>query len=332
MISSRSRNCRKLAVAILAAGVVTLAAASLVGAGTQTRLVVKTPPYPIWAAYANGTVWVGTHHSSLIYRIAPASGRIVKRVIDSRTPCTEPATGFGSIYVGDCIDEGTSTIQISARLNKPVRELPGDSPVVGFGSVWTLSGSGSLVRRFDPRTGVVLARIPTNLNEGVGGGQESLGTAGADSIWLGSQTTKTVLRISAATNKVTSVIALPGAAASATPDQGYAGGAQMAYAAGKVFYGNPAGVFEIDPSTNTARLLAIKIGALDYWGDITFATGLGSVWVRTSGTQVTRIDPASGSVVGTYPAAGGGGGMAIVGHSLWVTNAALDTTWREPVT
>jgi hypothetical protein len=320
-----------LTVAILVAGIVTLASSSLVGAATQKRLVVKTPPYPIWAAYANGTVWVGTHHSNVIYRIAPATGRIVKRVIDSTTPCGEPATGFGSIYVGDCIDEGGNTIQISARSNKPVRELPGGNPVVGFGSVWTLSGSGSLVRRFDPRTGIVLARIPTNLSEGAAGGQESLGTAGAGSIWLGSETTKTVLRISAATNTVTNVIDLPGAATSATADQGYAGGAQMAYAGGKVFYGNPAGVFEIDPSTNTSQLLPIKIGALDDWGDITFATGLGSVWVRTSGTQLTRINPTSGNVVGTYPAAGGGGGMAIVGHSLWVANAGLGTTWREPV-
>jgi hypothetical protein len=177
----------------------------------------------------------------------------------------------------------------------------------------------------------VLARISTNLNEGVGGGMELLGTAGAGSVWLGSQTTKTVLRISAAKNKVTAVIPLPGAATTPTPAQGYAEGGPMAFAGGKIWFGNPAGIYEVDPSTNTARRLPIKIGALDLWGDITFATGLGSVWVRTSGTRVTRINPGTGRVIGTYPAAGGGGGIAIVGHSLWVANAGKDTTWRERV-
>lgn len=160
---------------------------------------------------------------------------------------------------------------------------------------------------------------------------ENLGAAGAGSIWLGSQTTKTVLRISAATNRVTAVIPLPGAATTATPAQGYAAGGPMAFAGGKIWFGNPAGIFEVDPSTNTAHRLPIKIGALDFWGDITFATGLGSVWVRTSGTRVTRINPTSGGVIGTYPGDGGGGGIVIVGQSLWVANAGKDTTWRERI-
>lgn len=281
--------------------------------------------------HPTGSVWVGTHHDTTIYRINPATGRITRRVFDSRTPCGEPAAGFGFLFVPDCLDEGGTTIAISTRTNKPVRELRGGSAVVGYGSVWTLSLSGSIVYRLDPHSGVVLARIATGLNEGAGGGQESLGVAGAGSIWLGSQTTKTIVRISAASNKVTNVTALTGGEASATSAQGYAGGGPMAFAGGKVWYGNPAGVFEVDPTTNIATLLPISIGSLDGWGDITFATGRGSVWVRTSGSRVTRIDSSTGKVTGTYPATGGGGGLAIVGNYLWVANALSDTTWREPV-
>ncbi len=53
--------------------------------------------------------------------------------------------------------------------------------------------------------------------------------------------------------------------------------------------------------------------------------------MRTSGKTVTRIDPATGTVVGSYPATGGGGGLAIAYGSLWVANANADTTWREPI-
>jgi streptogramin lyase len=322
------KHSRRWLTVLLGTAIAALTLVSYSGA-TGGRLVLKTSAYPIWAAYADGSVWVGTHHTTTVYRINPATGRITRRIADSKTPCGMPAAGFASLFVPDCIDEGGTTVQISTRTNKPVRELPGGSPVVGFGSVWTLNPSGRIVYRLDPRSGVVLARIATNLNEGAGGGQESLGAAGAGSIWLGSQTTKTVLRISAASNKVTDVITLPGGAASPTSAQGYAGGGPMAFAGGKIWYGNPAGVFEVDPASNTATLLPISIGALDGWGDIAFATGLGSVWVRTSGSQVTRIDPSTGKATGTYPATGGGGGLAVVGNYLWVANALTDTTWRE---
>jgi hypothetical protein len=69
------------------------------------------------------------------------------------------------------------------------------------------------------------------------------------------------------------------------------------------------------------------------WGDIPIVSGAGSVWLRTSDPKLDRIDPATGRVRATYPAAnaGGGGGLAVAFGSLWVENAGSDSVWREPI-
>ena len=114
-------------------------------------------------------------------------------------------------------------------------------------------------------------------------------------------------RVDAATNTVT-VIPLPGAALQPGPTQGYAGPASMAFTAGKVWFGNPAGVYEIDPATNKATLLKIPIGNFSQLGGISVVGGAGSVWgahVGVGGDE-DRL-PATGQVLGHYPVPGGRG-------------------------
>jgi glutamine cyclotransferase len=312
--------------------VLTLALSAPLAAGRLTsRTVIRTPAYPIWAVSGYGAIWVGAHHDTVLYRISPKTDRVVGTIRLQKTPCGQPALGVGAIFVPDCRQEGGNTLEVSAKTGRVVRTFTGGMGVFADHSLWTLTDSGAFVQRFDPKTGVRLARIPTGVADGAGGGLEYLGASGAGAVWLGDQAAKTVLRIDTGTNKVTAVIPLPGAATQASPEQGYAAGGPMAFANGKVWYANPAGVYEIDPATNQATLLRVKIGNLWAWGDIVFTAGAGSVWVRASGTTVARIDPATGDVIANYRATGGGGGIAVAFGSLWVANAGADTTWREPI-
>jgi streptogramin lyase len=305
-------------------------AASVASAGTAQQ-TVHVGPYPVTVATGYGSIWVGTHHNQVLNRIDPKRNRIDQRIILHATPCGELAAGFAQVFVPDCLDEGGGTVAVSVRTGRVRRIFAGGSPVVGFGSLWTLEVSGAYVDRFDPRSGVRLARIPTGVDDGAGGGQESLGTTGAGAVWLGDQAAKVAVRIDAARNRVAAVIPLRGALAQARPEQGYAGAGPMAFAGGDVWYGNPAGVFRIDPHTNAAKRLPVKIGALDAWGDIDVVAGAGSVWVRSSGSTVTRLDAHTGHRLGRYAATGGGGGLTIAFGSLWVANAADDSVWREPL-
>ena len=313
------------AAATASFGTVTASAAP---AGT---VKINALGYPIFAIEAAHSIWVGAHHSESIYRIDPASNRIIKTIALPNTACGEPSAGFGSIFFANCEDEGGNTMQLSTKTNKVVRTLPGGSPIVGDGSVWTLSADGGTVYRYDPQTGVKLASVPTNFEDPNQGEGSGLGTAGAGSIWAADNGTTTVLRISTATNKVVAVIPLPGALTIGATSQGYAAGGPMVMAGGKVWFGNPAGVFEIDTATNIATRLDIRIGDFTFWGDIPFATGDGDVWVRTSGSRVVRIDPATGNVVASYPTTGGGGSISVAFGSLWTANAGSDTVWRQAI-
>lgn len=299
-------------------------------AAQHARTVIRTAGYPIFAVSGYGSIWVGTHHGQSLYRISPQTNRISKRVNLSGTPCGTPVMGRNVLLVPDCQDEGGNTLAVSPKTNRVVKVFRSAVGAYAYGSYWGLTLDAQSVKRLDPQTGVTIASIPSGISAD-GADYACVGAAGAGSVWFGADADKTVSRIDAATNKVVAVIPLPGAQAQPGPNQGYAGGCPMIYAGGKIWRANPAGVFEIDPATNTARLLHITIGNLYAWGDMMFAVGAGSLWVRTSGSAVTRIDPATGNVLGTYPATGGGGGLTVAYGSLWVANAAFDTVWREPI-
>ncbi len=251
VLRSKWRSGRRRTASLAVAGALMLVLASVAGATAGGKVVVKTPFYPIFAASGYGSIWVGSHHGHVLYRINPKTNRIAKWVNIKHTPCAEPAVGFGAIFVPDCVDEGGNTVELSARTNKVVRVLSGGWPVVGYGSVWTINLAGTVVKRLDPQSGITLASVGTGLSEYTG--SPSIGTAGGGAIWLGSPDTKTVLRIDAATNKVVAVIPLPGAATEAAPNQGYAGGGPMVFAGGKVWYGNPAGSMRSIPPRTPRR-------------------------------------------------------------------------------
>jgi hypothetical protein len=329
MNRATSSTGRRLASGLLlASAAFALATTTSAAAAAGGKTVIAVDGGPIWAVPAYGSVWVGTHAQDL-YRVDPATNAIVDTISLPRPACNEPAVGFGALFISECSDAGGNTFEFSAATHKVVRQLGGSPAVVGGGSVWTVSPDANHVWRYDPKTGKRTASVATHVL--LAAGQVTVGATGGGSVWLGDQADKTVIRVSMATNTVTAVIPLPGAVIAARPGQGHATGGPMVFAFGKLWAGNPAGVYVIDPSTNRATRLDVEIGNLWAWGDIVFSAGDGSVWVRNTDTAVTRIDPRTLKAEGTYPAAGGGGGPYVGNGSLWVSNMGANTVWREPI-
>lgn len=324
----RARRHPHASIVLAVCAAVALAVSGHSSASHADRVVIRTPNYPVFVVKGYGSIWVGAHHAQVVYRIDPRTNRVRKTVLLYHTPCGQPAVGNGMIFVPDCQDEGSDTLEVSAKSDRVVRILHAGIGVFAYNSYWGLSPDSRFVIRIDPRTGVVLARIRSGISM-AGADYACVGAAGGGSVWFGADADETVSRIDAATNKIVAVIPLPGAAAQPSPAQGYAGGCPMLYAAGAVWRGNPRGVYRIDTTTDAAVRLNVKVGDLEAWGDMVIAAGAGSIWIRTAGNSVTRIDPRTSDVLGAYPATGGGGGLAVAYGSLWVANASADTTWRE---
>jgi hypothetical protein len=187
------------------------------------------------------------------------------------------------------------------------------------GSAWKYTTPEGIAR-LDPKTHVVLKRFPIRSSEGPIVEDDG-------SLWIPSDAW--VTRIVLANNTET-VIPLPGSEAQPGADQGYAIASHLVAMRGKIWIGNPAGIYWIDEATNKATLVpGTRIGNVDQWGNIGISAGEGSVFARTGPSTISRIDPATGTVVGHYPASGGGGDVAVGFGSLWVTNFGLDSTWRD---
>jgi streptogramin lyase len=152
------------------------------------------------------------------------------------------------------------------------------------------------------------------------------------SVWLADADGGVVTRVDAKSLQVVAAIALPGYGTNgAQPGGGNLSGGYFAFEAGYAWVTGPHELFRIDPGTNRATSYDIGIEALSEWGDVCIAAGRGTVWVRTTDTEVVRVDPQTGKVVSRYPAAGGGGCIAVGFKSLWVVNFIDSTVWRIPL-
>jgi DNA-binding beta-propeller fold protein YncE len=311
-----------------------LCAASLPFAGGQkaqsaappegVRAVIKTPGFPGHVGIGYGSVWVGGHRNGTVYRVDPRTNKVVATVEVPDVLCGVFNAGFGAIWAMGCPSlAGEKSYRIDVRTNRVVRSYAGANPVPAAGSLWLSRWSQRMLVRVDPRTGHVLARIR---KLGIDPRRTFI-VAGArfGSLWVYSDVA--VARISTATNQVTNVIALPGARPSGAGLDG--GGAT--FADGATWFANPAGVFRVDPKSNTARLVDVRFTPFsEYWLMSIDSAGT-SVWTRTGDRRIARIDTATGRVADTYPAAGGGGGIAYGFGSLWVANFASNSVWRIPV-
>jgi streptogramin lyase len=237
------------------------------------------------------------------------------------------------------------------KITEPVAGVtkPCGGVVSAFGSAWVPTCADQSLLRIDPKKWEVQAKIAT----GVGTARLML-AAGADSIWIFSDSRTTLSRVDPDQNNVVTEIRLP------------AGCASLAFGESALWAACPSEdrVLRINPQTNlvekrievAARPRALALGEGSIWvlcekegkvdridpktnkvsksielgvpgasGEI--AVGLGSVWVTLDGFPLTRIDPQTEKVVQQFWGPGGGA-VQIGANALWLSNTHEGTLWR----
>ena len=273
--------------------------------------------------------------------------------------------GFADFLVADgrtvwVTNEGRIE-QLSADHPRPMRAVPIPEPCgamsVAYGSVWVANCQDGSIYRIDRRSGKVTAIIPTGLADK--NGELSL-AAGANAIWVLSDSQGVLSRVDVPTNRIVARIAVAPHSYAAVFGFGAVWvtntGARHAVGAGGVQRIDPASnrvsatvavgpqprflaageggvwtlnqgdgsVTRIDPATNTVTA-TIAVGVAGGGGDI--ATGGGRVWVRATKILLTAIDPGKNRILERFGPPAGSGAVRVASGHVWVTAHDIHTVW-----
>jgi streptogramin lyase len=269
--------------------------------------------HPDWLAVTEDAVWVASSNVNHVVRLDAATNQ-PGTIITIAEPCSGMATDFGSLWIPSCgnhtlvrTDAKTGAIQATIQAG------PADSEggiATGAGSVWLVTSKASELDRIDPATNRVVARItiPTGSFNPV---------FANDSIWVSSSQGNALVRVSPATNTVTSSTPIG-------PMPRF-----LTVGAGSVWVLNQGdgSISRVDAASG--KLIAtIAAGIPGFGGEIAF--GAGSVWATVFKFPITRVDPATNTVVRQWH--GEGGDSIRYGHgSLWLTSYSGEKVWRLDV-
>jgi len=287
------------------------------GVGSEITVVSGQTPLAVTQAY--GSLWVTDHRGTMLYRIDPSTGKIEASVDVGDLGCFPPQAGFSRIFITGC--EGGYVAVVDPEKEQVVATSQcGGWMAFAAGSIWS-PGSGGITR-CDPLT---YRKTTTIKMPGVHSGM----AYDAGSIWAANQSDGTVERIDPKTNKVVATISA-GTIAHGDLDE------FLLVAFGSVWVSSDYDprIFRIDPSTNAVRVFHLHESGLGDFNQRMLASGMGSLWMRTSLDKVTRFDPKTMRAIQTYPTDawdGGGGDIGVAAGSLWIPNPEEDTIWREPV-
>ncbi len=197
-------------------------------------------------------------------------------------------------------------VRIDPVTGKVVASIPVGSAPAGVavteGSVWVADEHNGTVQRIDPATNKVVATIPVGPIAPTG---PQIMTAGPGGVWVGIQHTgrERADRCRDEQGRPAGTVGRPGgerrqAGLDRRRCQDRTGCRQA---------------IRIDPDTGKV----ITTVDLDTQGICGLAVGLGSVWVATGG--LTRIDEATGRIVGRLDLNGDCGNVIVAGGAVWVT-------------
>jgi virginiamycin B lyase len=148
------------------------------------------------------------------------------------------------------------------------------------------------------------------------GGAPDWMTSGSNALWIANITLKEVERVNAATNTIASRIKLRG-----IPCSG------IAYGFGSVWvpicgpHGAGTSLVRIDAATNRVEA-TLPIPPANSEGGIT--TSPDSVWLATADGILSRIDPATGSVLQKIRVASGSQNPVYADGAIWITSGAAN--------
>ena len=266
--------------------------------------------HPDWMAVTDDAVWVTSSNLNHVVRLDAKSNQPTT-IVSVQEPCSGLAIGFGSLWIPSCgahslvrVDPATGRIQAEIPIG------PADSEggiTVGAGSVWMASDKKGVLARIDPQTNKVLAQVAIPPGSFV--------PAFADgAVWITSTEHNLLTRVDPQANRAVTSIPIG-------PQPRF-----LTVGAGSVWTLNQGDGTISRVDTHSGKLIAtIQAGIPGSGGEIAF--GEGSVWATVFQIPITRIDPATNSVVQQW--LGPGGDSIRVGHgSVWLTDLAHGKVWR----
>jgi streptogramin lyase len=295
--------------------------------GVLASIPLRAGDAPSAIAIGYGSVWVETHRGTTLDRIDPASDEVSASIDVGQQSCGSPGIGFGRVWVTSCGDSA-QTVVVDPATNQVVGSFEGGglSMVFTKDALWVPDHATGHLLEIDPTTYKVRKDLGPSRT-----GAAAFVLASAGFIWVveiaGEHLGGTFAKVDPATGNVVSrlTVADPGAFTYVTADFGHLW----------LKSSDNDRLVRVDPTSGDVTTFAIPgFVALPEFYDIFPATGLGSLWLRMSAGTVSRVDPTTGKVTGTYPAdeAGGGGYPAVGFGSLWVANFSTDTIWRDRIT
>jgi virginiamycin B lyase len=278
----------------------------------KPEAVYAVPGAPDWLAMdpANNYAWVSNEPKNSVSRLDPKSNAVTTVAV-GKEPCSGLAADFGSLWVPNCGDKAISrvdlkTSEITATIRTGIGQSEG-SIVAGAESVWIVTDDKGTLARIDPATNTVVAEVYVPSG--------SYGIAfGEGAVWVTSTAHDSVTRVDPQTNLIVETMPV--------------GKAPRFIAAGLgavwTLNQGDGSVSRIDPKTNKV-VATIEVGVPGGGGEI--AAGEGSVWVTAFQFPLSRIDPATNTVVQQF--FGEGGDSVRVGLGwVWLSNLRAGNVWR----
>jgi len=279
-------------------------------ADVHPQVTFNVEGQPDWMVVTADAVWVTSSNVNHVVRLDAKTNQPTTMVM-VRKPCSGLAAGFGSIWVPSCGSH--SLVRVDPQTGKIQAEIPvgpADSEggiTVGAGSVWMARDKKGVLTRIDPQTN----KVATEITIPSGSFAPTFADGG---VWITSTEHNLLTHVDPQSNQVVTSIPIgpqprfltAGAASVWTLNQG------------------DGTISRVDTKTN--KLIAtIQAGIPGTGGEIAF--GEGSVWATVFQIPISRIDPATNTVVQQW--AGAGGDSIRVGHgSIWLTDLAHGKVWR----
>jgi streptogramin lyase len=287
---------------------------------------ISTPGAPVGIVAAFGSIWVASHRGTLVYRIDPASNRVIAKIDIGQDSCGEPTVGDGRLFVGHC-DDGDKVVVIDPHSNQVVASILGGAVTVTGRTAWVGSNSFDSLSQVSSDT----YRLIKTVHIANGGGYGAV--SGGGRLWLADINPTDgnygghIVGIDPVTGRV--LVAMTTPQVGTTP--------WFTYAYGYLWLKgiDDGRLLRVAPATRAMRMFILAgFSHLSQFGDVFIDAAMGSLWMRTSDGTVSRVDPGTGEVIATYPAdpAGGGGYPLVAFGSLWITNFGSDTVWRVRIT
>jgi streptogramin lyase len=292
--------------------------------GVVAEIPLDSGVAPLNVVEAAGSVWVSSHRGTTLYGIDPTSNQVTSRIDIGQESC-QLGSAYDLLWISECddSDHGVVVDPVKGEVVGGFPSIPGE--LLGFApdAMWTAvdSGKGWATIRVDPVKLVPEAPLPS---PGVAPGGDNYAYVN-DSVYVTYSDRPRIAKLDPATGATVESVPLPWMPGD-PPD--------IAASDGAIWILGDASPtllkFDIASSTVTSY-------QVPGWQQTSGAhsvvpkVALGSLWLRTSDSTISRMDPATGQVTATYPAGPGGGDAEIAFGSLWVANFNTDTVWREQI-